>query len=122
MVLITRKNWGGGWWGWTTVHNELTGREENDAHPISAITDLQSELDSKLEEVNTNDIVNHAVTNTKLAQMNANTVKGRLSWNWTPQDIAMANLPISTATQTALNGKIWKDWRHYMCVRTAICS
>jgi hypothetical protein len=37
--------------------------------------------------------------------MNANTVKGRLSGNGTPQDIAMANLPISTATQTALDLK-----------------
>jgi hypothetical protein len=28
----------------TTVHNELTGRDESDAHPISAITGLQTEL------------------------------------------------------------------------------
>ena len=45
------------------------------------------------------------MTNTKLAQMSANTVKGRLSGNGTPQDVDMVNLPISTATQTALNLK-----------------
>jgi hypothetical protein len=58
-----------------------------------------------LDEVDTDQIVNHAVTNNKLANMNANTVKGRLSGNGTPQDIAMANLPISTATQNALDLK-----------------
>lgn len=58
-----------------------------------------------LNEVDTDEIVNHAVTNTKLAQMSANTVKGRLSGNGTPQDVDMVNLPISTATQTALNLK-----------------
>jgi hypothetical protein len=99
MVLITKKNWSGGW----GTRWSITGT-------LSDQTDLQAELDSKLEEVDTNDIVNHAVTNTKLAQMNANTVKGRLSWNWTPQDIAMANLPISTATQTALNSKLWETF------------
>lgn len=58
-----------------------------------------------LDSVNTAQITNWAVENTKLANMNANTVKGRLSWNGTPQDIAMANLPISTATQSALDLK-----------------
>jgi hypothetical protein len=95
----------GGGGGGTTIHNELTGRDADDAHPISAITGLEDELDAKLETVDTNDIVNHAVTNTKLAQMNANTVKGRLSGNGTPQDIPMADLPISTATQTALDNR-----------------
>jgi len=37
--------------------------------------------------------------------MNSNTVKGRLSGNGTPQDIAMSDLPISTATQTSLDNK-----------------
>ena len=60
---------------------------------------------ANLDEVGTNEIENHAVTNNKLANMNANTVKGRLSGNGTPQDIEMANLPISTATQNALNLK-----------------
>ena len=95
--------------GGTTVHNELTGRDASNAHPISAITGLQTALDDKLEEVNTNDIVNHAVTNVKLAQMNANTVKGRLSGNGTPQDIAMADLPISTAQATVNNSKLDKE-------------
>ena len=55
--------------------------------------------------VETDDITNHAVTNLKLATMSANTVKGRLSGSGTAQDIALADLPISTATQTALDGK-----------------
>lgn len=63
-----------------------------------------------LNSVDEAQIVNHAVTNTKLANMNTNTVKGRLSWNGTPQDVAMADLPISTATQTALNWKVWTTW------------
>ena len=58
-----------------------------------------------LDTVGTAQIDNHAVTNAELAQMNANTVKGRQSGNGTPQDIAMADLPISTVTQTALDWK-----------------
>lgn len=58
-----------------------------------------------LDQVDTAQIINHAVTNEKLATMNANTVKGRLSDNGTAQDVAMSSLPISTATQTALDGK-----------------
>lgn len=58
-----------------------------------------------LDQVDTAQIVNHAVTNQELATMNANTVKGRLSGNGTAQDVAMSSLPISTATQTALDGK-----------------
>ena len=58
-----------------------------------------------LDTIDTPQINNQAVTNTKLANMNANTVKGRLNGNGTPQDIPMADLPISTATQTALNQK-----------------
>jgi hypothetical protein len=37
--------------------------------------------------------------------MNANTYKGRSSGNGTPQDLSVLDLPISTATQTALNAK-----------------
>ena len=37
----------GGGGGGTTVHNELTGRDTDDAHPISAVTDLQDELDAR---------------------------------------------------------------------------
>lgn len=59
-----------------------------------------------LDQVDTAQIVNHAVTNQKLATMDANTVKGRLSGNGTAQDVAMSSLPISTATQTALNLKL----------------
>ncbi len=60
---------------------------------------------ASLNTVDTAQIATHAVTNTKLAQMNSNTIKGRLSWNGTPQDIAMADLPISTAAQSALDLK-----------------
>lgn len=60
---------------------------------------------ASLDTVDTAQIATHAVTNTQLAQMNSNTVKGRLSWNGTPQDIAMADLPISTAAQSALDLK-----------------
>jgi hypothetical protein len=94
--------------GGTTIHNVLTGRDASDAHPISAITGLAGALDAKLETVNTNNIANHAVTNAKLAQMNANTYKGRSSGNGTPQDLSVLDLPISTAAQTALNAKIDK--------------
>jgi hypothetical protein len=37
----------GGGGGGTTVHNELTGRDADDAHPISAITGLEDELDNR---------------------------------------------------------------------------
>ena len=62
-----------------------------------------------LDQVDTAQIVNHAVTNQKLDTMNANTVKGRLSGNGTAQDVAMSSLPISTATQTALDLKVSSD-------------
>lgn len=39
----------------SSIHNDLTDRDAEDAHPISAITDLQNELDSKVE---TTDITN----------------------------------------------------------------
>ncbi len=72
---------------------------------------------SNLDQVDTNEIVNHAVTNVKLEQMNSNTLKGRLSGNGTPQDIAMSDLPISTATQTALDLKSdksdFEDWTDF---------
>jgi hypothetical protein len=38
---------GGGGGGGTTIHNELTGRDADDAHPISAITGLEDELDAR---------------------------------------------------------------------------
>ena len=59
-----------------------------------------------LDQVDTAEIRNNAVTNIKLANMNANTFKGRLTGNGQPQDIPLANLPISTANQTALDGKL----------------
>jgi hypothetical protein len=72
-------------------------------HTLSDITDA-SDLAS-LDQVDEAQIVNHAVTNVKLAQMNAFTFKGRLSGNGTPQDNDVSDLPISTATQTALDTK-----------------
>jgi hypothetical protein len=80
------------------------GLQDSDG-TIAHLNDIPTGELANLDEVGTNEIVNHAVTNNKLANMNANTVKGRLSGNGTPQDIAMANLPISTATQNALNLK-----------------
>lgn len=37
--------------GGTTDHAELLNRDADNQHPISAITDLENELDSKLENV-----------------------------------------------------------------------
>lgn len=37
--------------GGTTDHNELLNRDLANQHPISAITDLETELDGKLESV-----------------------------------------------------------------------
>lgn len=87
-------------WGTTSLHNH-----DDRYTPTSSLWDLAT-----LDTVDTEEIDNHAVTNTKLANMNANTVKGRLSGNGTPQDIAMADLPVSTATQTALNWKQATLW------------
>lgn len=43
---------GGG--GGVTVHNDLTGRSDADAHPISAITGLQASINSLLSLIATN--------------------------------------------------------------------
>ena len=47
-VIWTLKRIGSG--GGTTIHNNLTGRNSADAHPISAITGLQTALDGKMDE------------------------------------------------------------------------
>jgi len=39
---------GGAWPGGTTIHNNLTGRDAADSHPIGAVTGLQGALDGKL--------------------------------------------------------------------------
>lgn len=36
--------------GGVTVHNDLSGRDVEDSHPISAITNLRKEIDNKLDE------------------------------------------------------------------------
>jgi len=80
--------------------------------PISTAT--QTALDLKantadlgdlalLDTVDTNEIVNHAVTNVKLATMNSNTLKGRASGNGTAQDLTASEvrgiLEVETTTQ-----------------------
>ena len=98
--------------GWdSTLHYHASDRNRDNhtwTQTMSTISDAWAL--ATLDQVDTAQIVNHAVENTKLANMNSNTVKGRLSWNGTPQDIAMADLPISDATQTALNWKVWTTW------------
>lgn len=80
--------------------------------PISTAT--QTALDLKantadlgdlalLDQVDTAQIVNQAVTNTKLENMNSNTLKGRASGNGTPQDLTASEvravLEVETTTQ-----------------------
>lgn len=104
------------WW-WDMLKSVYDTNDDwivNQADVITNQWDLAT-----LDSVNTAQITNWAVENTKLANMNANTVKGRLSWNWTPQDIAMADLPISTATQTALNWKANLTWATFTWTITA---
>jgi hypothetical protein len=48
---------------------------------------------------------NNSIANARLEHIAANHVKGRLSGNGVVQDIAMTDLPVSTATQTALDLK-----------------
>ncbi len=47
--------------GGTDIHNNLFGRSTPDAHPISAITDLQGDLDTLTTDIATNTalLVNH---------------------------------------------------------------
>ncbi|MDM8548383.1 hypothetical protein QUF61_17975 [Candidatus Venteria ishoeyi] len=42
--------------GVATVHNDTTGRSDADSHPISAITNLQTTLDTKLENLSAQSI------------------------------------------------------------------
>lgn len=111
--VTINSTWSGGGWGWDMYKAVYDPQNiEADAfdranhtwtQTMSTISDAWAL--ATLDQVDTAQIINHAVENTKLANMNSNTLKGRLSWNGTPQDVAMADLPISTATQTALNWK-----------------
>ena len=47
----------------TKDHNRLTNRELENQHPISAITDLQTELDSKLNSKTALPLINDAIKN-----------------------------------------------------------
>lgn len=98
--------------GWdSTLHYHASDRNRANhtwTQTMSTISDAWNL--ATLDQVDTSQIVNHAVENTKLANMNSNTVKGRLSWNGTPQDIPMEDLPINTATLTALNWKVSTTW------------
>lgn len=70
-----------------TSHMTLTGREAADQHPISAITGLQSGLNSKADTTHT-----HALSELQQSGAAANQV---ISWNgtaWTPTSLQSLNL------------------------------
>ena len=60
---------------WSVVHNELTGREANNAHPISSITGLQDELNNKQETL---------VSGTNIKTVNGDSIlwTGDLAISW----------------------------------------
>lgn len=60
-----------------------------------------------LDQVDTAEIVNGAVINTKLANMNANTLKGRAAGNGTPQDLTASEVRtiLAVETTTELNAR-----------------
>jgi len=88
----------------TLEHNDLVGRSVDDTHPISAITNLQHELDNKTDESNFN---THILNTNNPHQVDK-------------ADVGLGNVdntsdldkPISTATQTALDGKSDTDHTH----------
>ena len=82
---------------------EIPNRSYDDLQDLPTLGDL-----SGLDSVSTADIDAQAVTNSKLSNMNANTVKGRLSGNGTPEDVPLANLPISDDVQDVLDNKVDK--------------
>ncbi len=105
-------SWGVIWWDVAgTLANQTDLQTALDwkantthTHTMSQITDA-GDLSIK-DTISTADVDNNVITNTKLAQVSGGIIKGRLYGTGDVQDVAMGDLPISTATQTALNDKL----------------
>ena len=97
--------------GGASVHADLTGRDANDSHPMSAITGLAAALAGKETSgavaTHNSDTSAHGQTATGRALVTAvSTAAARTAIGLGNVDnTSDANKPISTATQTALDGK-----------------
>jgi hypothetical protein len=74
-------------------HNALTGRSEQDAHPISAITNLQTSLDAKQDTL---------VSNTNIKTVNSTSLLG--SGDVAVQPTLVSGTNIKTVNSTSLLG------------------
>jgi hypothetical protein len=88
---------------------QYTDEQAQDA--VGNILIDSSEIDFSYNDTTpsiTASLKNNSISNQRLEHISANHLKGRLNGNGVVQDIAMSDLPISTATQTALNSKLDK--------------
>jgi hypothetical protein len=89
-----------------TIPSAYTDEQAQDAvgNILTDSTEIDFQYNDGTPSISAN-LRNNSIANARLEHITANHVKGRLSGNGVVQDIAIADLPISTATQTALDLK-----------------
>ena len=101
--------------GGTKDHSQLENRDLPEQHPISAITGLETALNSKQDTLTEEQqsAVNSGITSTKVGNYDNHIANKNNPHEVTKAQVGLenvdntsdANKPISTATQTALDGK-----------------
>ena len=102
--------------GGTKDHDKLDNRDIPDQHPISAITNLTEALEAKQDTLTESqqDAVDSGITSTKVGNYDNHLSNTNNPHSVTKSQVGLGNVdntsdlnkPISTATQTALDGKV----------------
>lgn len=88
-------------------HNDLTGKDANNSHPISAITNLQTVLDNIQSEVN-NKATQETTTNLQ-GQINSLVLSPGASTGDVTNEVVQARTGIDGKSQATLNDRITHD-------------
>jgi hypothetical protein len=94
-------NFGG---GGVTVHNDLTGRSDADAHPIEAITGLTESLGAIPTELSelTEDATHRTVTDAEIAEWNGK----QAALGFTPEDVSNKKTTLTDNDTDYLTSKV----------------